>query len=151
MLPVKYRLAVLSMPVRAQLYLRDTFQLDRTLSLYSALRARGLSQADVVFSLLRHNAPWAVKAVETLIGRPITILPPAVPPRTPKPATIPPRVGDRRIIVKVERNPRLPTTDSFQRYRELRPGRTLEQCLRRGVTRKDLREAMRSGWVEVRS
>lgn len=51
------------------------------------------------------------------------------------------------VVVFVARNPRLPTTPAFQRFKEFQVGRTAEQLLRRGVTHRDIREATRAGWV----
>lgn len=120
-------------------------QLGDTLPLYEELVTRGLGQADVVLELLRLSL---LPEVEALIGHPIVRLParqtrpwPEAPRRLPTP--------DDRRIVSVGRNPRLPTTPSFQRFKLFRPGVTLGSAVRRGATRKDIREALRSGWIRV--
>jgi hypothetical protein len=71
--------------------------------------------------------------------RPLPLAP--SPPSRPDP--------DARRITQVVPNPRLPTTPSWGRFRCLRPGMTVAQALRRGVTRRDLREAVRRRWVEL--
>jgi hypothetical protein len=111
-----------------------------------APRWRSQDQADVVLALLRADA--LIPAVR-LVGRPITLFPPS---RKFFPKSVPHVVSrgpDDRVIRAVARNPHLPTTPAFQRYRALRPGLTLAQAMVRGVRRRDLRRAVRRGWVSV--
>ena len=137
-------------------YLIDYFQLtvgpsgSQYADPVNLLSHQGLGQADVVLALLRGQDPLLHRAAEALVGRPIYKLPPQTVrelPKTPAPPEVPP--ADRRVILEVAPNPRLPTTPAFQRYRLFRRGSTVAQVLMRGVTRKDLREATRGGWIRL--
>ncbi len=113
-----------------------------------ALAARGLGQADVVLALLR--GPEDLHAcAEALVGRAIEILPGVDLGRPPPPAAPEVPAADRRRVAAVAPNPRLPTTGSFHRFKHFRVGRTVAQLLTRGVTRRDIREAQRNGWVRL--
>lgn len=104
------------------------------------LRVLGLeepSRADLVLALLRVNTPQSLAAAEGIVGRPVTRCPPSIPPWPPKPVAKAPRAPTVR---KVARNPCLPTTPAFQRYREVRVGMTRDQLLARGITHRDLRK-----------
>lgn len=130
-------------------YLRSYFSIpqDET-NLDAALCRRGLCQADVVLALLKDARRDAVAAV---VGRPIQVLPPD--PRiwmVPAPVVVHSRrTGDARRVVKVSRNPRLPTTGAFQRFRLIRPGLTIAQLLARGVTRRDIRQGVRRKYIRL--
>lgn len=113
------------------------------LPLYDELARARYGQADVVLELLRLDL---IPEVEALIGHPITRAPYS-PPREPPPRPRPPRLADDRCVVAVARNPRLPTTPSFQRFQEFKVGVPISSLLRRGVTRRDIREATRNAWV----
>lgn len=155
----KYRQAVeaLSPPTRAQvctaLYIKPTSQSD----FYPALEAARVTQADLVMVLLQqidspnlgetHRQVYR-QDIAKLIGKPIEVGPP--PQITPLPVKTTwqeSNPADARIIVRVERNPRLPTTDSFHRFKIFQIGRTIGEAIRRGVTRKDVREALANNWV----
>lgn len=124
--------------------------LSDNLPLYEELMLAGYGQADVVLELLRLDL---LPEVEALIGHPIQRLParpvrpyPPLPRRAPSP-------DDARVL-SVVRNPRLPTTPSFLRFQEFRPGVSISSLIKRGVTRKDIREARKNNWVtfeEVRA
>lgn len=147
MLP-KYVPAVASLPGSVCALVRAKLSLPPDRSLLRALQEGGYGAADVVWCLLPAPGPLALDALSAL-GVRVTVLPPAMPPAVPLPVTRPPAEGDGRRIASVERNPRLPTTPAFARYQEFRPGRTVAECLQRGVTRKDLREAAQNGWVKL--
>lgn len=119
--------------------------LDR-LGLPDAARLAGADQADVVLALLQIGE---LRLVSSLVGRPVRLCPPAVPPRVPLPVPSRALGPDDRVVARVDRNPRLPTTPAYQRYRALRPGLTVRQVLTRGATRRDLRELVRSGHLEI--
>lgn len=104
---------------------------------------------DMVLLLLKSPDPALVAAAEALAGVRVTRLPPAVPQYPPLPVAARDHGPDARIILHVVRNPRLPTTPSFHRFQAFRPGHTIGYALRHGATRKDLREALRAGWLEV--
>jgi hypothetical protein len=129
-------------------YLRGYFHSPGT-TITATINDHNLGQADLVLALLR-GPPTLHAAAEALVGRPIVRLPPVMPkplPKLPPPPETP--LADRRKVLAVAPNPRLPTTPAFHRYREVRVGRTVAQLLRRGVTRKDVREAVRNGWVRL--
>lgn len=114
-------------------------------SLFDRLHSQKFTQADLVLKLLhlRHT-----KEAESIVGRPLTRCPPD-PRLHPKPLPSRLRTEDERtVVVGVAPNPRLPTTPSFQRYKAFRKGASVAQLIKRGVTRKDIREARREGWVQ---
>lgn len=119
------------------------FHLNPWLPLYEALHVKGLGQADVVLELLRLSL---LPEVEALIGHPIIRIAPR-PPRPYPPLPRPEPTPYDRVIHFAVPNPRLPTTDSFHRFKELRPGVTLSKALRRGVTHRDIREALNNRWI----
>lgn len=107
------------------------------------LERGGFCQADLALALL-HVQEYA--ACETLVGRPIVHCPPQTPPQPlrPLPRTIKP------IVAKVVQNPRLPTTDSWYRFKLVRAGLSVDQLIARGVRKRDIREWVREGSVELR-
>lgn len=142
---LKYRPAVDNLTPGVARALTVRFALPGSEPLYDELHAAGLGQADIVLELLRLDL---IPEVESLIGKPIAHLPlrpikpyPPLPRRAPGP--------DDRRIKSVVRNPRLPTTDSFQRFKNFRPGFTLGYAVKRGTTRKDIREALKNNWIEL--
>lgn len=137
----KYRTAIECLPMPVDNVLRHHLELPARRSLYSSLQARGLCQADVLFTLLPFRSePVFEEAIQSILGRPIETCPPAVPPRVPAPVRARPRGPDDRRVTRVGPNPRLPTTPAFQRYRKIRVGLSVAQLLSRGVTRKDMRQ-----------
>lgn len=121
------------------------FDLPGRAALFDELEDAGWTQADLVVELLHLDL---IPEVEALIGHPITKCPgfkykplPILPRPEPGP--------DDRRVKTVVRNPRLPTTPAFQRFQLIRPGVTLASLLRRGLTRRDIREALREGWMEL--
>lgn len=120
-------------------------------TLYDALDIESVQQADLVLALLRVNTTPALAFAAALVGKPITRCPTAAARAMPPRATRP-RTGDDRRVTMVARNPYLPTTDKFQRFRVVRPGLSVLQLLMRGVERRDLRRAEKLGhlWIEGR-
>lgn len=118
-------------------------------TLYDALERQGCSQADVALVLLRDGRPQCRAALAVLVGREVQVVPP--PEVWPRPyPRLPGETGpDARRVLRVERNPRLPTTGAFQRYKNIRVGLTVAQLLARGVTRRDIREVVAAGVVEL--
>jgi len=137
--------------------IRDYFDLPRWQSLLPAMLARGLGQADLVLCLLRlrdrHRAARCACElhIAALVGRPIVLGPPCL--RLwragPVPVHAEGRDARRRITYVVDANPRQTGTEAHLRWREYRIGRTVAQLLVRGVTKRDLRKAVRRGWVKV--
>lgn len=116
---------------------------------FDELQRWGASQADLALTLIRLRRTAAASA---LIGRRVpTVCPPALR-EAPQRRMAADEEDDLldRVIVSVEPNPRLPTTPAWHRYREFRVGRTLRSCLTRGVTRRDVRGAVRRGWIRTR-
>lgn len=161
MLP-KYRPAVerLSPPALVQLSISLQLGLSPVpgpRQMFETLSARKFTQADVVLVLVsqldRPDLGETAKDIfrkdiALLVGKPIEVGPP--PQITPLPVKSAPREtnpADARIVTRVERNPRLPTTDSFHRFKIFQVGRTIGEAIRRGVTRKDVREALTNNWV----
>lgn len=156
MLP-KYQPAINQLHLSARTVLVEHFHLPHTPlpnRLWGVLHQKGLTQADVVMALLSaakvphiQDHPFR-QDIELLIGKPVTVCPPQ-PHHTPYPTNPRRERGpDDLVVTRVVRNPRLPTTDSFQRFKQFRPGVSVQKLLTRGVTRKDLREARQHGWVE---
>lgn len=155
MLP-KYAPMVHALPAPTRIQLANHLGLSPHKPVYPQLRSRGYFTADVVLTLLAIGTADARAGAQAIIGKPIEVCRPGPHYRetvsvidqiASLPETVPP--ADRRKVLSVERNPRLPTTDSFQRYKHFRPGRTVAQLIGLGVTRKDLREALREGWVTL--
>lgn len=101
----------------------------------------GLCPADLVLALLRGNR---IKAAEAIAGVRVAQMPPD-PRLNPRPYPRPRR--EERVSV-VRRNTRLPTTGSFYRFRLFKVGMTKKQLAARGVTSRDIREAVAIGYVE---
>jgi hypothetical protein len=107
------------------------------------LQVRGLCQADAVLALLRGDY---LDAAGRLTGHAVERLPPAMPPRLPAPVA---RAPEQARVKSVRENPIRPTTPMHARYREFRIGRTVEQLLARGLTRRDIRYACSLGHVVI--
>lgn len=140
----KYEAAINSLGPGVARAVTVIFDLPARGSLYDELEDAGWTQADLVVELLRLDL---IPEVEALVGHPIT----HCPGYKYKPLPLPARASspDDRRVTNVVRNPRLPTTDSFHRFALIRPGQTVGSLLRRGVTRKDIREALRNNWMEL--
>jgi hypothetical protein len=120
--------------------------------LVGELMDRGACHASVTMALLSADM---IEATELVLGRPITVCPPALSMRLKiwhaRPMVERMDKGpDARVIVKVAPNPRLPTTNAWQRYRVLRVGLTVGQAIRRGVLRRDIRQCLDYGWISLR-
>lgn len=142
--PYKTQIDGMSQGVRASLLTCFGRAAGGSDSLFECLHSLHVDQADVVLKLLHLRLR---NEAETLIGRPVMRCPPD-PRLHPKPYPQRLRTEDERtVVVTVAHNPRLPTTPSFQRYKAFRKGASVAQLIKRGVTRKDLREARQAGWV----
>lgn len=102
-----------------------------------------MHQSDVVVALLRCD--YLVPAVR-LVGQPIKLYPPAKGLRLTAPPSIAALGPDDRRVMRAARNPRLPTTPAFQRFRLLKPGVSIREFLSRGGKRRDIRYALRHGY-----
>lgn len=111
-----------------------------------ALRRRRLGQADLVLCLLKIGTRRARQFVERLIGKPIRVSRPAElhyrsNGAQPRIARVP------RITSVVRENPCRRSTRFWSSFWEFRVGRTVAQLLARGVRRRELRLAVRRGWI----
>ena len=108
-----------------------------------------LRQAAVVLTLLRTNDQTCRRAAERLSGVTIKRLRSAVPPYPPLPVRHTPRSGDmRRFTFTVKENPNH-HLKARQRFDLIRPGKTIEDYLAQGGTRRHLRECLRAGYVRI--
>lgn len=135
---------------------RDYFALSVRQALMPALLGRGLGQADLVLCLLRlrdrHHLRMINVYVHLLVGRPILIGEPCLlryATNGRPTATRSPLAEDRRVIYVQPDNPRQPSTEAHGRWREFKVGRSISQLRIRGVTKRDLRRAVRRGWVRL--
>lgn len=130
------------------------FGLEGDFALTPQLYQRGLGQADLVLCLLRSRSYLARKAIERLIGHPILVGEPCLLKyyQNGAPTATRPSEGlDRRIAYVVPRNPRAPATDAWQRWKLYRVGRTLGQLRVRGINQREIRTALRAGWIRLES
>lgn len=113
-----------------------------------ALRRAGLGQADIVLCMMRINTRRSREIAEALIGRPITVAQACR--LTWQSNTQRPTVRRQPVItwicpdVSIRRRTRLAAA-----FQEFRVGRTREQLMSRGVSRGDLRRAIRRGWIRM--
>lgn len=123
-----------------------TCRLDSSPPLYVALSR--LSQPELVSIVLsdcRRSIIEHARILTLLLGRPPVVCPRARQLPRPKPAPSP-------IVVSVCANPRRPNTEAHDRFaRAFAPGRSLDHCIARGATKRDVRTAIRNGWIEVRA
>lgn len=110
-----------------------------------ALAACHLGQADLILSLLRINTRGSRRLIERVLGRPILLCPGV---HLAWRVNGKPLVRRSPRIVSVVDNPRKPNTTAYDRFgRAFKPGRTVEQCLAHGARKRDLRGALRRGWI----
>jgi hypothetical protein len=127
--------------------LRVYFKLPPGRLIYT-IPAAGLCQADVVLALIRFGSERAREIAELMIGKPITICPSCLLRYSYNHAR--PRVSLQPVITWVLPNPPLrQSTKIAHCYSEFRVGRTREQLLYRGVSRGDIRRAVRRGWIKM--
>lgn len=129
------------------LLVRRDLELPSGLGMPYALKKRGLGQADLVLSLLRIDTRGSRLLIARILGRPIMMCPgvflswrqngrPLVR-RSPR-------------IVSVAPNPRRPNTPAHARYdAAFRTGRTIEEARARGARKRDVRGALRRGWIRL--
>jgi hypothetical protein len=136
----------LRLPLSAVRVLENRYQLPRSGSLFFRLLDAGVDQAHAVLTLLHAEED---EAVGILIGRSITICPACLTRRFEPSIAAEVTPDDLRIVSTVSRNPRLPTTPSFQRFAAIKPGMSVAQLLRRGVRRRDIREWSEEGTIQL--
>jgi hypothetical protein len=141
-----YMLATLALPEEAQHVLAATFGLQHKGSLFFRLSDAKVDQAKAVMALLKTGHR---EAVETLVGKSIVVCPPCL--SRMNEVLVKKRTYDEaRLIKSLVPNPRHPATDAYQRYAELKLGMTVAQALRRGVTRRDVREWVAEGSITLK-
>ena len=111
-----------------------------------AMLRLGFANADVALMLLRLGHRDAAIGI---LGPRFVVGPPALS-RMREPPPPPARESrwDRRIR-GVAPNPRTPGSDAARRYALLEPGKTLAQCVARGAMKRDVRNAIKRGWIDV--
>jgi hypothetical protein len=133
--------------------IRQYFDLPAGIALTPALYQRGLGQADLVLCLLRTDHFMAREFVAMLIGHPIIIGPPCLLHYRTNGASPtvrhPTGLMDRRITYVAPSNPRQPRTEAYLRWQDFRAGRTPRQVMTRGSTKRDVRRALRMGWIRL--
>lgn len=108
----------------------------------------GLCQADLVLALVRIGTPRSRLIAGSLIGKPITTCPSCKLTWSYNKQT--PSIGVQPVVtwvsdeVLLRRGTRLAMT-----FPEFRCGRTLQQLTMRGVSRGDIRRAMKRGWIKM--
>jgi hypothetical protein len=125
--------------------------------LFDVVRRAGLCQADVVLCLLRINSRAALRLAERLVGRCITHCPPCLAlfrgPLRVAPRRCAASPDDRRVVatsapaaVDKRGRRRLLGSPMYARMARVRPGMTLSQVVSRGLTRRDIRIAVKRGY-----
>jgi hypothetical protein len=148
----RYMRNLLRLPLASQRILEREFQLPRRGSLFFRLADARVDHAKATMMLLLHNDR---AGAELLLGHQIVICPPCLSRRFAQSYRA--RTPDEdKIITKLGPNPhphgqrsaeRLET--AFDRYAKLRVGMTIDQAIRRGVTRRDLREWAATGAITI--
>lgn len=140
----KLTLARMNRDLGVSLRVRRYFRMIPGEPLLYAVRRLRLCQADVVLCLLRLGCRRARNWIAEFIGHPITVCPPQ---RRTHPIT----KDEKKLRIKwVQRsNPRHPNTGAHERFEIFRAGRSIEECIMRGATARDVRSAVRRGWIHV--
>ena len=123
--------------------------------LIGALTGSHLLAADVVAALLSVPGPLAQNAIEKILGRPVTNLPPqAAPPPAPRHEGAPPPVVasgpySRKKIVEVAANPKRAGTGAHERFAIYREEMTVAEYLAAGGQVRDVSWDVKQGYVKV--
>ena len=132
-------------------------------SLYDSCVALGVDQADVVLSVAHDPSPLAVRALETVVGKPIEHGRPALLQRhapryrapegeRPEPKSkltrAPVQRTDPRRIVYVAPNPKKPGSASYDRFARYVVGMTVTEALAAGVTGADVKWDSERGFIK---
>jgi hypothetical protein len=101
-------------------------------------------QADVVLALLRIGDKEALSEAARLVGRPITVCPPAVPPWPPLPVSVRRR---EPVVASLGKNTFPPSLGMHGRFKHMRKGMTREQMKARGATTRDISYWTKNGHI----
>jgi hypothetical protein len=126
--------------------IRLYFNVPRRVPLLDHLVTWNYGQADVVLALLRIDTPASLRHAEAFMGHAIVRCPPCLLLRTRTPLPNVPR--SPRIVAVVPVNPRMEPLARL-RFAEFRVGRTEEQLMARGISRRELSWAKKNRWIEV--
>ena len=123
-------------------------------SFYDVLEGAGLMQADVVLAALRINTHSSLRLAEALVGKRILRCPPCL--RGYKQAARAKREGDDRVVTRVRRpsakergRRRLLGSPLYDRIARAKVGMSVSHLIGRGLRRRDVRIAVRRGYVEL--
>jgi hypothetical protein len=138
---------------------RTTPRVESGLELFEVCRLAGLDHAGVVLTLAAETNMVGLRALEQLVGRPISPWAESVeaaraqvekpPVRGVAAAAAAPRPGDGQWVVAVRPNPKKPGSDTHARYAHWVVGRTVRECLAAGLTRADLAWDVTRGFVTL--
>ena len=127
--------------------------------LFEVCRLAGLDHAGVVLTLAAETSVVGLRALEQLVGRPISPWAESVearqalvekpPTRGVAAAAAAPRPGDAQWVVAVRPNPKKPGSDTHVRYAQWVVGRTVRECLDAGLTRADLAWDVTRGFITL--
>ena len=150
-----HTIAMINRDRTAAYLVRDYFSLRRGTTLMSSLCENKLGQADLVLCLLRlrdtHHYRMLGVYVHLLVGHAIVVGPRCLLQyrcNGAPTATVVRSLMDRRIVSVADvPNPRKARTEAYYRWTDFRVGRTPRQLISRGATRRDVKRAMRKGWI----
>lgn len=141
----RYRATVDGMSRRTRRLIARYFHHDRAPArLWDFLAIHGLCQADVVLALLRMDL---LTEAERLVGRRITHCPSGL--RTGKTPVLRAEVRPDPVILSVVENPRAPGSRARECFEAFRVGFTIAQARLRGARRRDVRAALKHGWITM--
>jgi hypothetical protein len=148
----QYMRNLLRLPIESKRILERKFQLPRRGTLFFRLLDAHVDHAQATMTLLGFGDKLGA---EILLGHPITVCPPCLSQRFHQ--MVRARTPDEdKFVIDMKPNPYVFQTASAERpeqpsarYARLKVGMTLDQALRRGVTRRDLREWAAAGTITI--
>ena len=124
--------------------------------LFEVCRERGLDHAGVVLSLARETSHQGLRAIETLVGRPISPWASSTADKaaaaTPKPRGVAaPRVHetDPMVVVFVPSNPKRPGTEGWRRFELWKIGYTVAELKAEGLWPADVKWELERDTVKL--
>jgi len=125
--------------------------------LFQLCQTAGLDHARTVLALARETDDTGVRAIETLVGRPITRWTPPAPgassrgvvTRERNARTAPTSSVGHLVVLAVVPNPKKPGSASHDRFSKWVVGQTVQQCMAAGLTRGDVTWDMERGFVTL--